>query len=337
MIRKVLWFLVPAFIAGLSGCGEKIDTPPKNYTIKVPGMDIEIEMVYVPGGEFKMGSPENEPGRDEDEGPVRNVRVKPYWIGKYEVTWEQYEGYAFAKDPAMLDAISIASPKINLTWGLKFWSWLKLQSKLMLNEELDAITRPSPYYGDFYHGMGRGRKPAIGISRLNAWMFCEWLSKKTGQKYRLPTEAEWEYAARAGSQSMYCFGDDESRLEDYAWYEYNSDFESQEVGTRKPNDFGIYDMHGNVWEFCWDYYDPDFYNKLKNPGVNVDPRGPEKDENLKPVLRGGSWDDFAEDLRAANRLEQLDWWNERDPQRPRGAWWLVDGNVVGFRIARPAE
>ena len=185
--------------------------------------------------------------------------------------------------------------------------------------------------------MGRGRKPAIGISRLNAWMFCEWLSKKTGHNYRMPTEAEWEYAARAGSQSMYYFGNDESELEDYAWYEYNSDFESQEVGTKKPNDFGIYDMHGNVWEFCWDYYDPDFYRKLKNPGVNVDPHGPEKDDNLKPVLRGGSWDDFAEDLRTADRLEQLDWWNERDPQRPRGAWWLVDGNVVGFRIARPAE
>jgi len=336
-MRKVLWFLVPALIVGLSGCGEKIDTPPEDYTVKIPGMDIEIEMVYVPGGEFMIGSPEDEPGRDEDEGPMRKVRVKPYWIGKYEITWEQYEGYAFAKDPTMLDAISIASPKINLTWGLKFYSWFRLQSRLLFNEQLDAITRPSPYYGDFYHGMGRGRKPAIGVSWLNARMFCEWLSKKTGQNFRMPTEAEWEYAARAGSQSTYYFGDDESQLEDYAWYEYNSDFESQEVGTKKPNDFGIYDMHGNVWEFCWDYYDPDFYAKLKNPGVNVDPQGPQKDEGLKPVLRGGSWDDFAEDLRTADRLEQIDWWNERDPQRPRGAWWLVDGNIVGFRLVRPAH
>ncbi|MFH1070239.1 MAG: formylglycine-generating enzyme family protein [Candidatus Glassbacteria bacterium] len=331
---------VLAALAGvwLAGCGkEEVKTPPENYTVKIPGSEIEFEMVYVPGGEFVMGSPEDEPKRGEDEGPQRKVRVKPYWIGKTEVTWEMYEQYAFVKDPLMLDAISIASPKINLDYGLKFWSWLKLQSKLSYNEQLDAISKPSPYYGDYYHGMGRGRKPAIGVSRLNARVYCEWLTKKTGQHYRLPTEAEWEYAARAGSRTTYPFGDDQSQLKEYAWYEADSDFETMEVGTRKPNAWGIHDMLGNVWEFCFDYYDPDYLKKLKAEKVNVGPEGPAESREVKASLRGGSWDDFPEELRPANRMEQLDWWNERDPQRPRGAWWLVDGNVVGFRLARSAE
>ena len=329
---------VLAALAGawLAGCGgEEVKTPPENYTVKIPGSDIEFEMVYVPGGEFTMGSPEDEAKRAEDEGPQRKVRVKPYWIGQTEVTWEMYEQYAFVKDPSMLEAISIASPKINLDYGLKFWSWLKLQYKLAFNEQLDAITKPSPYYGDYYHGMGRGKKPAIGLSRLNADIFCLWLSKKTGQHFRLPTDAEWEYAARAGSQETSYGG--ESGLEDYAWFERNSDFETMEVATRKPNAWGLYDMLGNVWEFCFDYYDPDYFKKLKPDKVNVEPEGPEESREVKTSLRGGSWDDFAEELRVANRLEQLDWWNERDPQRPRGAWWLVDGNVVGFRLARSAE
>lgn len=337
MIRRTIRFLVPALLAGLLGCGEKIETPPENYTVKVPGTDFELEMVYVPGGEFEMGSPDSEPGHEADEGPLRKVRVKPFWIGKTEVTWAQYEQYAFVKDPNMLDAISIASPKINYTFGLKFWQWLTLQTRLALNEQLESITKPSPFYGDYYHGMGRGKKPAIGISRLGTRIFCEWLSKKTGQDYRLPYEAEWEYAARAGSETIYPFGEENDQLKDYAWYEANSDFESQEAGTRKPNAFGLYDMIGNTWEFCQDFYDPDFLKKLDGGRVNNDPHGPKEQSGLKAVLRGGSWDDFAEDLRVANRLEQPDKWNERDPQRPRGAWWLVDGETVGFRLARSAE
>ncbi|HUU27226.1 MAG TPA: formylglycine-generating enzyme family protein [archaeon] len=341
MIKDVLWLLVSAAFVVMPGCGKEPVTPPENYTIKVPGTELEIEMVYVPGGEFEMGSPENEPGHETDEGPVRKVRVEPFWIGKTEVTWEQYEKYAFAKDPTMIDAITLPSPKINPTWIKQGIKWLRQRVDIALNDSLDAITRPSPYYGDFYHGMGRSKKPAIGVSWLGVSMFCEWLSKKTGQHYRLPTEAEWEFAARAGSQTAYSFGDDPAELSEYAWYEQNSDWETQNVGLKHPNELGIHDMLGNVWEFCLDGYDPDFYKKLKNPGVNVEPQGPEIPlgpiKDIKPTLRGGSWDDPASELRSANRLEQLDWWNERDPQRPRGAWWLVDGNVVGFRVCRSAE
>jgi formylglycine-generating enzyme required for sulfatase activity len=167
-------------------------------------------------------------------------------------------------------------------------------------------------------------------------MFCDWLSKKTGRPYRLPTEAEWEYAARAGTTGRYYFDGGENRLDDYAWYEANSDYETQDVGLKKPNEWGLYDMLGNVWEFTYDYYDPELYKKMKD-GLNVDPEGPGYGEGYKASLRGGSWDDFAEDLRIANRLEQQDSWNERDPQRPRGAWWLIDAIMVGFRVAIPAE
>jgi len=334
MFKKALLILVSAGSVCSIGCTGGPETPPANYTAKIPGTDIEFEMIYVPGGEFIMGSPENEPGREPDEGPQRRVRVKPFWIGKTEVTWEMYEQYAFAEDSTMLDAVTLASPKLSLSWMRNGWKWLRQRAKIAFNENLDAITRPTPYYDDFYHGMGRGKKPVIAVNWPGALAFCEYLSKKTGHHYRLPTEAEWEFACRAGSSSMYSFGDDVEKLGEYAWFEENSDWETHEVGLKKPNAFGIHDMHGNVWEFCVDYYDPDYFLKLKESGVNIDPR---VKRGVKPTVRGGSWDDPASQLRSANRMAQLDWWNERDPQRPRGKWWLVDGEVVGFRIVRPVE
>ncbi|MEA1997168.1 MAG: formylglycine-generating enzyme family protein [Gemmatimonadota bacterium] len=347
MIKRVILILVSAMAVVLV-CAAAIaamiylresgrkgpETPLANYTAEVPGTGIELEMVYVPGGEFEMGSPEDEPGRDEDEGPVRKVRVNPFWIGKTEVTWELYEEYAFKKDSTMLDAVTLPSAKISPTWMLQGAKWLRQQVELS-TKDLDAITRPSPYYGDFYHGMGRGKKPAIGMSWINAVTFCKWLSKKTGHSYRLPTEAEWEFACRAGSSSSYSFGKDVRALDDYGWHEDNSDWETMKVGQSKPNALGIHDMHGNVWEFCLDMYDPEYLSKLREDNVCDNPRGPKREG--KPVLRGGSWDDSPEALRSASRLEQLDWWNERDPQRPRGMWWLVDGNVVGFRVLREVE
>lgn len=340
MNKTVFFKFVPLVLAGLlAACGGRTDIdglPRENFTMKIPGTEVEFEMIYVPGGEFVMGSPQSEPNRDEDEGPQRKVRVSPFWIAKCEATWEQYDQYAFVDDPNVIDAVSLASPKLNPTYAMNLVNWFKQQMTLWKNEELDAITKPSPFYGDYYHGMGRRQKPVIAVSKLNARMFCDWLSKKTGRPFRLPTEAEWEYAARAGSESIYYFGDDENRLGDYAWYEYNSDFETQDVGLKKPNAWGIHDMLGNVWEFTYDYYDPDFYSNLDADKVNADPEGPGYGEGFKAGVRGGSWDDFAEDVRVANRLEQQDMWNERDPQRPRGAWWLIDAIMVGFRVVIPA-
>ena len=314
--------------------GKRFNTP-ENYTRTIPGTNRSFEMVYLPGGEFDMGSPEDEPGRRKDESPIHRVRLKPFWIGKTEVTWNEYEQYAIAADSLMLDAVTLASPKINPEWLGRFAKWARQRTEMFVYD-LDAITRPSPYYGAYDHGMGRRQKPAIGISWLGVKTYCEWLSKKTGENYRLPTEAEWEFAARAGSSSAYSFGDDPAGLDNYGWYEDNSDWETRKVGTSKPNAYGIYDMHGNVWEFCADAYDSTYYATLSRKKVAENPLR-EPSEGLKPVLRGGSWDDPASELRSAARLEKQDWWNERDPQRPRGRWWLVDAGMVGFRIARSFE
>jgi len=314
---------------------DKKFTKPENYSRTIPGTNLNFDMVYLPGGEFEMGSPEDEPGHEADEGPVHRVRVKPFWICKTEVTWNEYEQYAITADSLMLDAVTLASPKLNREWIRRFGRWV-VQRTEMFVYDLDAVTRPSPYYGAYDHGMGRRKKPAIGMSWLGAKSYCEWLSKKTGENYRLPTEAEWEFAARAGNSTAYCFGDNPAQLRYYGWYEDNSDWETKRVGLSKPNAFGIHDMHGNVWEFCADAYDSTFYAALSRNEISVDPFR-ELEEGLKPVLRGGSWDDPPTELRSANRLEKQEWWNDRDPQRPRGRWWLVDANMVGFRIVRSFE
>lgn len=313
-----------------------IHTEPTGYTQTIPGTDISFEMAYIPGGEFMIGSPESEFGHQPDESPQQKVKLSPFWIGIYEVSWDEFESYAIAKDSTMLDAITLASPKINLQWMSRGARWISQRVEMYVND-IDAVTRPSPYYGAYDHGMGRGERPAIGMSWIAAKTYCEWLSKKTGEEYRLPTEAEWEYACRAGSRSAYCFGEDPDELEDFGWYEDNSDFLTQPPGELQPNAFGLYDMHGNVWEFCADKYEANYYEKLASSGdISVDPFN-EPAHNDKAALRGGSWDDPPEQLRSANRLEKQDWWNERDPQRPRGRWWLVDAPMVGFRVVRSAK
>ena len=324
------WILFLAMMVLAAGCGKK-STPRRRTTPRK-------SRARTSKSKWSMSRAENsrwEPPRahravSRMKGRLRNVKVGPYWIGKTEVTWDQFESYAFFKDSTMLDAVTIASPKLNITWFTNMWNWGKQKAYLWQND-LDAVTRPSNYYGAYDHGMGRGQKPAIGISWIGATYFCKWLSKKTDHEFRLPTEAEWEFACRAG--------DTEDMISDpgeYGWYEDNSDWQSQRVGQKKPNAFGLHDMLGNAWELCFEEYDSLYYDKMKN-SVNKNPVGPEWWVGDKASLRGGSWDDQLVELRPTNRLEQLDWWTERDPQRPRGIWWLIDGNTVGFRVLRPAE
>ena len=303
---------------------------PVSYTEEIPGTNLSFEMIYVPGGEFDMGSPPEEEGREEDEGPVHRVKVSPFWIGKYEVTWDEFEQYYLGK----VDAVTGASPKLNWAW-IRLWVQKGLFYLGLPYYEYDAITRPSPFYGAPDHGWGRRKRPAIGMSYLSAQKYCEWISIKTGHRYRLPTEAEWEYAARGGTQDRFYFGGDESRLEEHAWFWDNSDDQTQPVGGLEPNAIGLYDILGNVWEYMGDSYDAAYYAKLAEHNPAVNPTGP--DSVGVPVLRGGSWDDDPVDLRIANRLEFQTWWNERDPQQPKGRWWLVDGNMVGMRVVRSAE
>jgi formylglycine-generating enzyme required for sulfatase activity len=168
---------------------------------------------------------------------------------------------------------------------------------------------------------------------LAARTFCNWLSAKTGRYYRLPTEAEWEYACRAGTTTAYSFGDDPAQLADHAWSFDNSNEKYHPVGQKKPNPWGLFDMHGNVAEWVLDQHDTQFYakqadgvadNPLNTP-TTLDPR----------VVRGGSWDDDPEMLRSAARGKSTPDWKQRDPQIPKSIWYSTDAPFVGFRIVRP--
>ncbi len=196
------------------------------------GDGVKLEMVYVRGGTFQMGSPDSERDRESNEGPVHPVELDGFWMGKFEVTQEQYE----------------------------------------------SIMRSNPS-----HFKG-SKNPVERVSWNDAKSFCDKLSQKTGQTFRLPTEAEWEYACRAGSSTAYCFGDDVSQLADYAWYVSNSGRRTHPVGGKRPNAWGLYDMHGNVCEWCGDWYASDYYEN--SPSKN--PTGPASGNGR--MLRGGGWD-----------------------------------------------
>ncbi|KOR28712.1 hypothetical protein TI04_10365, partial [Achromatium sp. WMS2] len=132
-------------------------------------------------------------------------------------------------------------------------------------------------------GWGRGNRPVINVTWDDAVAYTKWLSQQTGKDYRLPTEAQWEYAARAGSTSRYFFGDDANRLGDYAWYYYNSNSKTHPVGQKQPNAWGLYDVHGNVWEWTQDRWHAN-YN-----GAPTDGSARESGNSTSRVLRGGSW------------------------------------------------
>jgi formylglycine-generating enzyme required for sulfatase activity len=277
----------------------------------IPGTDISFSMVYVPGGTFLIGSPADESGRSTDEGPRRAVAVEPFWIGVHEVTFNEYAIFRFRR----LDSEQTAVPGVSM--------------------DVDAISRPSPPYEDPAQGMGHGAHPAVGMTQRAALQYARWLSEKTGRLYRLPTEAEWEYACRAGEQTAYGFGDDPEALERYAWYAASSGDTHHRVGANEPNRWGIFDMHGNVAEWTMDEYDPDFYATLEGEPAVAPWSRPGR--GARHTVRGGAFDDAAPALRCAARLPSTPDWQRRDPQLPKSRWWNTDSPHVGFRLVRPAK
>jgi formylglycine-generating enzyme required for sulfatase activity len=189
------------------------------------------------------------------------------------------------------------------------------------------------------------------MSHHAAEVYCQWLSKKTGKKYRLPTEAEWEYACRGGKDTPYFFdgspkdytnqgfmksilGAKTDLISEYAVYANNSQLKTQEPSFVKENPFGLLNMSGNVWEFIADYYSDDIYNQYG--GEVSDPTGPEDGEEY--VIRGGAFDSDAIELRSANRDQtQTEKWLVTDPQMPKSIWWYSDSKNVGFRVVCESE
>ena len=274
------------------------------YDQKVPGTQLNLKMVPVKGGSFMMGGGASDKLKQPDETPARKVTVSSFWMGAYEVTHDIFD--AFFRDES--------TP---------------------VGSEVDAVTRPTPQYIDLSWGMGKtGGYPVNSMSQDAALMFCRWLYKKTGIFYRLPTEAEWEYACRAGSTAAYPFGDNPKELGKYAWFKGNSKNRYHKVGEKLPNALGLYDMLGNVSEWTLDQYNEKYFEKISDGAT--DPLMPPATRYPRSI-RGGSYLDDPSALRSSERQHSESSWNKRDPQIPRSRWWLTDAMFVGFRILRPEK
>jgi formylglycine-generating enzyme required for sulfatase activity/nitrate/TMAO reductase-like tetraheme cytochrome c subunit len=297
-----------------------------NYTEQIPGTTVTINMIAIPGGTFRMGSTDKEDFHKPDEYPVREVTVSPFFMAEVETTWNQF--WAFYGQTMSEGRIP---PEVIFTHNS--------------DPDVDAISGPTPPYGAPDQGWGFGDRPAITMTHYTAEIFCQWLSQQTGKKYRLPTEAEWEYAARGGTETPYFF---EGRprdfsnqgfwrrffapktdiISDYIIYAQNSRNRTQEPDMVRSNSFGLKNMLGNVLEYCADKYDPKAYAstdlKVTNPIVT---------EGEEWVVRGGNYSSDAADLRSATRNHtKHDEWMINDPQQPKSIWWYSDIRGIGFRV-----
>ena len=295
----------------------------KKDKVKTGEREHAFEMVLIPGGTLTMGSADAEKNREEHEGARHAVAIKPFYLCTTETTFDLFMAYYNKTHQPKRDK-GLQPPMIE---------WQEAMAKL---KKVDAIVGPTPIYGDVSNSWGFGRRPAIMVTWYSAMIYCKWLSRKTGKTYRLPTEAEWEYAARAGTTTAYFFGDDPGDLGDYAWYVDNiEDTElgqgTQEVGQKKPNPWGLHDIYGNVAEWCIDFYGEGTYNERAkvSPWDGTKPLARAKVH----VARGGSWDSLAHELRSAARgFEVPDEWRAQDPQVPKSRWWLPKLGIIGFRV-----
>ncbi len=273
------------------------------YSTTIPNTTITYDMVPIPAGEFEMGSPDSDPQHKKDEQPQHKVRVDAFWMDAHEVTWDEYRLFMFEAQ-----AGETTHP----------------------DATVDAVSRPTRPYMEMSFGMGINGYPAISMTQHAANKYAEWLSAKTGEFYRLPTEAEWEYACRAGADTPYYFGSDPAKLPEYAWYAGDSKGKYQKIETKKPNAWGLYDMLGNAMEWTLDAYAPYTAKEQVNPWVRATAPYPH-------AVRGGSWNDPAAMLRCAARVASDPSWKQQDPQLPKSIWYMTDAQWLGFRLVRPSK
>lgn len=234
----------------------------------IPGTTVTMEMVLLPAGTVTL---------ETEDGP-RTMDVGPFWIRRTEVTWDEFDVYALGLD-------------------------LKTDEE----RQMDMVMRPSKPYGAPDRGFGHRGFAAISMSAGSANEYAGWLSWRTGENYRLPTEAEWQYACMGGSGVDP--GDDEETLAERAWYWDNAFDQTHRVASLEPNGFGLYDMLGNAMEWC-------------------------VTEAGEAVGCGGSFNDRADAVACSARAPQTPRWQETDPQIPKSLFWLTDAPFVGFRVVR---
>lgn len=301
-MRLKVKFLVTAAV--LSSCFSF--SQKQGYVQPLTGSDLSIEMAAIPSGTFSMGSPTSEKGHKSDEGPERQVFIDGFWMSRYEITWQLYDLFL----QRSIDHVK------------------NTQKGDEVNIDIDGVSGATVPYVDMTLGMGNDEGLPVGnVTQRSAIQFCKWLSAKTGHFYRLPTEAEWEYAASAGNEAPYFFGNDDALLDEYAWYASNSDDTYHKVGGKKPNPWGLYDIYGNVAEWTLDQYDENAYSD--------DATFYPTTKEYPVVVRGGSFQDDALKLRTAAREASDPIWKQRDPQFPKSKWWNTDAAFVGFRVVRP--
>jgi formylglycine-generating enzyme required for sulfatase activity len=271
-MNRIIPLIVCASVtAAVSGCGPGVFIGGVHLAMLATRRDPEIPFWQdVPPAAFKFEMVPIPGSADE--------HLKAFWISRTEITWEAFDVYVYRLDegdPSPAGA--------------------------------DATTRPSKPYLPPDRGFGHEGYAALSMSYKNAQGFCEWLSTRSGRKYRLPTEAEWEAACRAGTNGTYGFVDDPTRLADYAWFRENAEGKTHPVGRKLPGGYGLFDMQGNVAEWV-------------------------TGEDGQPVLKGGSYRDGAPALTVDARQPSDKAWNASDPQVPKSRWWLADGPFVGFRV-----
>ena len=266
------------------------------YSVTIPNTTVAYAMTPIPAGDFRMGATAADAKHKPDELPQHSVHVNSFWMQTHEVTWDEFHLFMFAN---------------------------QANEKAGQDKAVDAISRPTHPYVEMSFGMGINGFPAISMTQHAANKYAEWLSAKTGEFYRLPTEAEWEYACKADGKSNL-------PLADVAWYADNSTGKYQKVAVKKPNAWGLFDMLGNVSEWTLDQYAP--YSASKEDSPWVAPKTP-----YPIAVRGGSWSDPAESLTCESRLASDPSWKQQDPQLPKSIWYETDAPWLGFRLVRPSK